>query len=116
MGSFLEDLRNENCDVDGAMERCLNDESFYLSCLKEVFKDTNFEKIGIEIKKGNIDTVFECSHSLKGVVGNLGITPLYNKLIEIVNDLRNGNTTNIERTFEDIIEIRNKFASIINKY
>ena len=40
--------------------------------------------------KKNYKEAFEAAHSLKGVLGNLSLTPLYDKVCEITELLRAG--------------------------
>lgn len=118
MHSFLEELRFENCDVDSAMERCLNDEEFYLSCFKLAVADSAFEKLGNALEKNDLEKAFEYAHGLKGVTGNMGITPLYNKVVEIVEPLRNRkeDIVVIKAIYNEIMSIRKRFSDISDKY
>ncbi|MBR2100374.1 MAG: Hpt domain-containing protein [Eubacterium sp.] len=37
------------------------------------------------LKNNNLDEGFEIAHSLKGVLGNLSLTPLYDIMVEITS-------------------------------
>ena len=40
------------------------------------------------IDSGNLEAAFDAAHTLKGVVGNMGLTPLYKAVCDIVQPLR----------------------------
>ena len=42
MSTLLEELKSWGCDVDGAMERFIDDEGLYRTCLDSVMADKNF--------------------------------------------------------------------------
>lgn len=104
MTEIIQNLQNWGCDINGALERMLNDEDFYIECLYTVLEDSNFEGLEKNLKKGNIQESFECAHALKGVLGNMGLTPMYKKTIEIVEPLRMGRD---EKTLENYRELKN---------
>ena len=56
------------------------------------FKDDNMEKLNDALNTGNIAGAYEAAHTLKGVAGNLGLTPLYEAVSDIVEPLRRGET------------------------
>jgi HPt (histidine-containing phosphotransfer) domain-containing protein len=41
------------------------------------------------IKKGDLEAAFHVAHSLKGVLGNLSLTPLYDVIYNMTEFLRN---------------------------
>lgn len=118
MHNFLEELKSENCDVHSAMERCLNDEEFYLKCFKLTVSDIAFEKLGKALAEEDLEKAFEYAHGLKGVTGNMGITPLYNKIVEIVELLRKRKEgiVTLKAMYNEIMLIRKKFSDISDKY
>ena len=77
MSEFLDRLKNWGCDVDGAMERMLNDEEFYMECLQQTADDAEFEKLGEVLARRDVQASFDAAHTLKGVLANMGLTPLY---------------------------------------
>ena len=94
----IDDLVAFGANTSEGMKRCLNKEDFYLRMVKKVpadsnFQnlwmalnkenvkkvpaDSNFQKLFDAIKTGDLNTAFEASHALKGVVGNLALSPLF---------------------------------------
>ena len=48
----------------------------------------NFKTLEEAIAANNLDSAFEAAHSLKGVLGNLALTPVYEPVFEITELLR----------------------------
>ncbi|MDD3206502.1 MAG: hypothetical protein PHS74_12335 [Lachnospiraceae bacterium] len=51
---YMKRLEAYNCDVRGALERCLGDEKFYLSCIHMVLADKLFEELGESLSTGSV--------------------------------------------------------------
>lgn len=81
-------------DYTSTMERFLYNESMYLRFLDMLFQDDNLQKLEMFLVQGDVKGAFEAAHTLKGVVGNMGLTPLYNVICIIVEPLRAGEIRN----------------------
>lgn len=92
MDRKIEELREWGCDIDNTMERMLFDKEFYLECLTDIPNDPNFSRLSNALVKQDVTAAFDGAHTLKGVFINLGLTPMYNKVVEIVEPLRAGKT------------------------
>ena len=87
MSELLDRCRKYGADVEGTMERFIDDEELYECCLKEFSEDKGFKELESALKK-EYQEAFECAHALKGVAGNLGLTPLFGAVSELVESLR----------------------------
>ena len=85
----VEKLRQFGANVDEGLQRCLNNEAFYLKLVSRFLEDKSFDKLKEEISNGNLEEAFKASHALKGVLGNLSLTPLYEIIYELTELLRN---------------------------
>ena len=56
--------------------------------VKMIPGDPNFEKLYDAIEAGDLSAAFEAAHALKGMTGNLALTPLYEPLCRITELLR----------------------------
>lgn len=112
--TMLIKLKNISVDVDSALERFMQKEDLYVRFLRKFNEDKNFGGLRdcIEMKKFN--EAFQYGHTLKGVTGNLGLTPLYERVAELVDLLRNSE----EKTYSDadINEINHMFQEIETIY
>lgn len=72
--------------------------------IPKIFDDKNFDTLSQGIKEGNIDKAFEAAHSLKGVLGNLELTPILKPVVEITELLRNREQVDYTPYLEEIFK------------
>jgi HPt (histidine-containing phosphotransfer) domain-containing protein len=88
MDEKLNKLKNWGCDINGALERFLNDKDLYCECLLMFVEDDNFKSLKLHINDEDKKVPFSYVHTLKGVAGNLGLSPLFESLSELCDALR----------------------------
>ena len=88
MGEFREIFEVYGADYNSTMARFMGKEAMYLKLLDKLFKDDNLEKLGTALEQQDYEAAFAAAHTLKGVVGNMGLTPLFNAVCAIVESLR----------------------------
>lgn len=81
-------LRDWGANVDEALVRCLNNETFYLTLVNKSLQDPSFEKLRTSCESGDLDKAFDAAHALKGVMANLALTPILRPVQEITELLR----------------------------
>jgi len=84
----LDTLKELGADTASGMARCINDEGFYLKMVSMAIQDPSFEQLKEAISAGDLDTAFERAHSLKGVMGNVALTSLFEPISELTEELR----------------------------
>lgn len=84
----IDSLREYGANVDEGLARCFNKEDFYLRLVGMLQQEQGFDKLEQALAAGDLDAGFEAAHALKGVLGNLSLTPLYNPVSEITELLR----------------------------
>lgn len=84
----IDNLKELGADTANGIIRCANDEGFYLRMVTLSLQDPNFDKLDETVKKGDLAGAFECAHALKGVLGNVGLTSLYEPIAEMTEELR----------------------------
>jgi hypothetical protein len=90
--------------------RCLNNEAFYLNLVKMGLNDEGFSKLEEVLKSNDIEKGFEIAHALKGVLGNLALTPVYDAICEITEELRAKKQMDYTPLLNKIKENREKFT------
>lgn len=113
MSALLEELRSWGCDVDGALERFINDEGLYRMCLGSVMEDKNFEDMLDALHRHDIKMAFEHAHTLKGVLANMGLTPMYDIIVRIVEPLRAGTDENLLEICEELMQAKGKLGELL---
>lgn len=114
MENLFEQLRDWGCDIDGAMTRFLNDEDLYVECLHTLMDNEAFTKLEESLNEGEIDQAFHWAHTLKGVLANMGLTPIYEVVARIVEILRAGSNENTMPIYREMMEQRAKLQEIMN--
>lgn len=84
----LEILQSYGVNTKEGLSRCMNMEKFYFRMLGMGLKNDSFDKLEKLLAEGNLEEAFEQAHAIKGVVGNLAITPIYDKIADITESLR----------------------------
>lgn len=84
----LDALRAYGANTAEGMARCLNDESFYLDMVAMTLKDGSFDALKAAMDLGDARAAFAAAHALKGAVGNVALTPIYEPLCALTELLR----------------------------
>ncbi|MBR5109893.1 MAG: Hpt domain-containing protein [Clostridia bacterium] len=84
----LDTLTAYGANTAEGMGRCLNDEPFYLDMVVMALKDKNFDLLKDAMNAGDARAAFSAAHSLKGSVGNVALTPIYEPLCVLTELLR----------------------------
>lgn len=84
----IDALKEFGADTEQGVARCFGNGDFYLNLVKTVPKEPSFEKLSAAVGDGDLDTAFEMAHALKGVLGNLSLTPISDPVSEITELLR----------------------------
>ncbi|MEG1720973.1 MAG: Hpt domain-containing protein [Pseudoflavonifractor sp.] len=108
MDAMLERLAGYGADMKGAMGRFLDDEDLYKSCFTAFVGDESFDAIGAALDAGDYEKAFECAHTLKGITGNMGLTPLYEVVSSLVEALRGHAYYGLREYYAAILEQREK--------
>ena len=109
----IETLNEFGVNTKEGLTRCMNNEKFYFKMIKMGLASDQFEKLGAALENGNIDEAFEASHALKGVLGNLALTPIYNPLAEMTELLRAKKSADYVTMYQPIMELRNKLLALV---
>ena len=109
---LLEDLKELGVDVDGAVARFVGKKDLYIKFLVKFLQDTSFDGLRDSIEKQEYPQAFEYAHSLKGVCGNLNLSPLTEQVSELTEILRNKETL----TEEDQKKLQDILPEMVRNY
>ena len=107
----IDALKEYGANVDEGLSRCMGNEALYLKLVGTISSEDKFETLKESIESKDLDGAFESAHALKGAVGNLSLTPLYDPLVQITELLRSREDTDYS---ELITEIINKKTELDN--
>ena len=108
----LQALQDFGAHTKEGMTRCLNNEQFYFRLIKKALDDSSFEKLRTAIEANDLETGFETAHALKGVMGNLALTPLYQPISEMTELLRSRTQMDYSALLETVLERRKELLAI----
>ena len=94
------------------LQRCMNNESFYLRMVKMLSDDGNFQKLYDAVGAGDLSAAFEAAHALKGSAGNLALTPIFAPTSEITELLRARMETDYTPLLEAIRDAHERLRDI----
>ena len=90
----LEALRSYGADVEEGLHRCMNMEAFYLKLFDSLKGDTRVE-------------------ALKGIYGNLSLTPLFRPIQELTELLRARKDTDYSALLAEITAQKEKLDALL---
>ncbi len=85
---FKKQLEEGGADVDITLKRFMGNEAIYMKFILKFLDDKNYDVIMDSLSKKDYAGAFAGAHSLKGVSGNLGLTPVYEASSSITELLR----------------------------
>ena len=108
----IDKLREYGADVEDGLARCMNNEEFYLRMINLGLSDERFEALGVALRESDKDKAFEMAHALKGVVGNLALTPIYQPISELTELLRHKEEGDYHGLYSKMMEERERLLSM----
>ena len=108
----IEKLNAFGADTAEGLERCYGNEALYLKLVNMILNETNFDKLEQALANNDLDTAFEAAHALKGVLGNLSLTPMYKISVEMTELLRSRTMTNYAPLLQSLISLRYKLREL----
>lgn len=105
-------------NYNNALQTMMND-MFISRMLSKFIQNNSYQQIIDGYNNKNFRGVFEGAHSLKGVCGNLALTPLYDKasvICEKTRTLNEGESVNLDLEIEDLTKTYTRIASLINDF
>ena len=117
---FRKQLEETGADVETTLKRFMGKDELYLKFLAKFPADQNYAKLGTNLEAGAFEEAYKCAHALKGVVGNLGLTPIFEKVSTLVEELRNKadadvDVARVNELWQETKEIYERFITIINE-
>ncbi|MBR0385249.1 MAG: Hpt domain-containing protein [Erysipelotrichaceae bacterium] len=108
----IEKLKEFGADTDEGIGRCVGSEQLYLQLMPMVINEPNFEALSKAVEEGDLTKAFEAAHALKGVLGNLSLTPLYEMASEITELLRHQSEADYAQLVSALLEKKAEFESL----
>lgn len=113
MDVLLEKLAALGSDVEDGLNRFMRNESLYVRCLKKFPAQAEKCTLHDDLANKDYESAVESAHAMKGVTGNLSLTPLYTRYSTIVNCIRAGETEGLETIEAEIGQLQEQICGVI---
>ena len=108
----IDKLKEYGANVEEGLSRCMGQEAFYLKLVNMALQEASFGKLKDAIAAGDKDAAFEAAHSLKGVLGNLALTPIFQPASEMTELLRARKDADYDTLLQTILAERYKLNAM----
>lgn len=102
MKSFKPAFVSAGNDYSAALERVAGDAELLGELMQMFHADSNFSSMKNAMDAGKTENAFRAAHSLKGSCGMLGMTALYEAMVQITDELRHGNLDGAKTVFPTV--------------
>ena len=109
----IEKLKEIGVDTEMGLTRCMNNEAFYFRLIGMCAGDANFAKLQDAVASNDLDAAFEASHALKGVLGNLALTPLFTPASEMCELLRSRTEMDYGPLLEQLMQAKAQLDAML---
>ncbi len=113
--SQIEELKKLGVNVDDAMQRFMGNESLFLRMIAKLPKSVRTLNLTPDFDGSDYEQTTRDAHTIKGVMGNLSVDPLYKAYTEIVNLLRAGKPEEARSVLTDILPLQEKILTYIEE-
>lgn len=110
----VDTLNEYGANTDEGLGRCFNNADFYLKLVSTIPAEPSFDNLKNAIDRDDLDSAFEAAHALKGVLGNLSLTPILTPIQEITELLRARTDTNYTALLDEILKQRDLLKELCN--
>lgn len=104
----IETLRDFGADVQSGIERCMDDEAFYLELVNMALEDRAFDELSDAVKADDRKAAFSAAHALKGSIANVSLTPLLSVISEMTELLREEQDADYQAYLDRILQLRDQ--------
>ncbi len=109
----IDSLRAWGADTNTGLNRCMNNEAFYLRLVDKGIRDEGFIRLKESVEAGDLARGFEEAHALKGVMANLALDPVTKPVTEITELLRACTDTDYSALLEKILAERDSLIRLL---
>ena len=111
--ALLQKLTTYGMDVTGTLARFGGNEALMMRFLLGFPKDQTMDSLRDAMASGDREAQKVASHSLKGLSGNLGLTPVFEASSAMMNALRASEDTNVTSLYEALDQAYQAALSMI---
>ena len=111
--SLLNELQVFGVDIQDGLKRFVNNAALYEKMLKKFPAAAKAQESLSFLEAGDVETAIAHVHTLKGMTGNLSLTPLFTAYTEILGLLRAGDNASAKALLVKTLPIQEKIIACI---
>ena len=108
----VQNLKEFGANVEEGLQRCYGNEALYIRLCGTIPTEKKFDELAAALEAKDLDTAFDTAHALKGVLGNLCLSPMYEKVVDITEFLRARTDMDYSKKIADILADRDRLRNI----
>ena len=112
---LINELETLGVNTQEALRRFSGNSALYIKMLGKFITAANDTEVMTYIEKEDYETAANNAHTLKGVTGNLSLTPLYSAYTDITNLLRGQKYDEAKSALEKILPVQKEIIACIEK-
>ncbi len=109
----IDKLNSFGADTTEGIARCCGSEALYIRLIKMIPNEKNFDNLEKALNENDLDKAFEAAHALKGVTGNLSLTPMFEKCCEMTELLRSRTQMDYEPMLAELLGMRDRITDML---
>lgn len=113
---LFDDLKELGVNVSDGINRLGGNEALYKKLLGTFVKTIRGYDIKPDFDEENYNDVIEKAHAVKGIAGNLSITPIYEGYTQIVSLLRSAEPARAKDVLRNVLPIQEEIIDCIEKH
>ena len=115
--NYLEELKSLGADVDEGLDRVMGDEDLYTMMLGMFVGNVEENAItAADFDGPDLEELIKKVHSLKGITGNLALTPLFTGYTEILGQLRAKQAAEGKAGYEKLLPVQSAILDCIRSH
>lgn len=113
--SLIDDLKALGVNTDEALQRFMGNGALYERMLGKLTAAINDVPVMPAFEAEDYQKALENAHTLKGVTGNLSVTPLFEGYTKTVDLLRADEPLKARGVYEEMLPVQKKILDCIEK-
>lgn len=113
----MEEMEALGANVKEGLDRVMNDQDLYEMMLGMFVETLEKEQVRPEdLDQGDPEELAKRVHTLKGITGNLSLTPLYQDYMEALNLLRSNEPAKAKKVLEKMQPVQEQMVACIKNH
>lgn len=113
---LFDELKELGVDVDSGLKRINGNQALYSKLLGSFVKGMKSYRVEADFDASDVQEMIEKTHTIKGISGNMSITPVYEAYTKIVDLLRTGKPEEARAIIKDVLPVQEQIISCIEKH